>query len=246
VHLRPDGEVVLSAVLDYLKAFSDENLEANLDLNAIAVTGQSLGAYLALRGAADSRIKACVAVDPFCDLWDLATSRIPWWMVWLWERNYMGDGLIDWAVVTHGGYDVATKYMFAQAQDMLGSPNPGQTIRDMKPYTFCLHRTVAEAKRGFETGDYFERIQCPVLVTGAAADPKTFLPELSTNVIIRNLVNVKEGDKELWIPKAYSEGGAQAKSGAWPLLQYRTFKFLDEKLGIERAPKENGYHVEST
>jgi pimeloyl-ACP methyl ester carboxylesterase len=239
VHLRPDGEVVLGAVLDWLKTFSEDHPEANLDLKALSVTGQSLGAYLALRGAADPRIKACIAVDPIYDLWDLAMSRMPGWMVWPWERDYMGDGLIDWAVVTHGKYDVATKYMFAQAQDMLGSPNSGQTLRDMKPYTFRLHRTVTEPQENHIIGDYLERIKIPVLITGAAADPKTFLPELSTDAIIRNLINVEEGDKELWVPEAYSEGGAQAKSGAWQLLQYRTFKFLDKKFGIVREPPQN-------
>ncbi len=77
------------------------------------------------------------------------------------------------------------------------------------------------------SGDYLERIKCPVLVTGAAADPKTFLPEISINAIMRTLVDVIEGDKELWVAKAYSKGGAQAKSGAWPLLQHRTFQFLN-------------------
>ncbi|KAK1141252.1 hypothetical protein N8T08_009291 [Aspergillus melleus] len=54
MRLRPDWEIVSSAVLD--------------------LPGQSLGGYLGLRGAADARIKACIAVDPVYDLWDFAMS----------------------------------------------------------------------------------------------------------------------------------------------------------------------------
>ncbi len=246
VPLRPDGEVVVEAVLDFLRSYADEHPEANLDLNAIAITGQSLGGYLALRGAADRRIKACVAVDPIYDFYDLAMSRMPKWFMWPWERNYMGDGFVDFAVVEHSKLDVATKYTFAQGGQMFGSSNPAQMIRDMKQYTFRLDKTITannntnNKARG--NRDYLEWVRCPVLVTGAAGDPKLFLPEMSTSAIMRNLLSVPEGDKELWIPSAWSEGGAQAKSGAWPLLQYRTFKFLDKKLGIERKAGQNGFH----
>lgn len=243
VPLRPDGEVVVEAVLDWLQSYADEHPEASLDLEAIAVTGQSLGGYLALRGAADPRIKACVAVDPIYDFYDLAMSRMPRWFMWPWERNYMGDGFVDFAVVEHAKLDVATKYTFAQGRQMFGSSNPAQMIRDMKQYTFRLDKTITvNNNRGRANRDYLEWVRCPVLVTGAAGDPKLFLPDMSTSAIMRNLVHVPEGDKELWIPTAWSEGGAQAKSGAWPLLQYRTFKFLDEKLGIERRAQLNGFH----
>lgn len=253
MRLRPDGEIVVDAVLDFLESYARENPETNLDLDALAVTGQSLGGYLALRGAADPRVKACVAVDPVYDLWDFAMSKMPKWVMWPWERSYMGDWFVDFAVEKHGNLDVATKYTFAQAQDMLGSVNPGQVLRDFKPYTFRLHRTrtarkhkqLQGAQGGVQsaTNNYLERVRCPVLVTGAAADPKLFLAEEFTGEIMKHLVNVEKDQKELWIPKAWSEGGAQAKSGAWPLLQYRTYRFLDDKFGIERTPQENGFHV---
>ncbi|KAH9883406.1 alpha/beta-hydrolase [Xylariomycetidae sp. FL2044] len=246
VPLRPDGEIVVSAVLDFLQEYAESHQEANLDLNAIAITGQSLGGYLALRGAADPRIKACAAIDPIYDFYDLAMSRMPKWFMWPWERNYMGDGFVDFAVVEHAKIDVGTKYTFAQGAQMFGSSNPAQMIRDMKQYTFRLDRTIVASRgdnknsKGSASRDYLEWVRCPVLVTGAAGDEKFFLPEMSTSAIMANLVNVPEDQKELWIPSQWSEGGAQAKSGAWPLLQYRTFKFLDEKLGIERAWEQQG------
>ncbi|KAK9778087.1 putative AB hydrolase-1 domain-containing protein [Seiridium cardinale] len=240
VPLRPDGEVVLEAVLDFLSAYAEEHPEARLDLDAIAVTGQSLGGYLALRASANARIKACVAVDPIYDFYDLAMSRMPKWFMWPWERSYMADWFVDYAVVEHAKLDVATRYTFAQGMQMFGSYSPSQMIRDMRRYSFRLDKTtLSNGTRG--SRDYLEWVTCPVLVTGAAGDRKLFLPEMSTSAIMGNLVNVPEGHKELWIPQKWSEGGAQAKSGAWSLLQHRAFKFLDAKLGIERRPSENGF-----
>ncbi|KAI3326229.1 alpha/beta-hydrolase [Xylariaceae sp. AK1471] len=240
VPLRPDGEVVLAAVLDFLESYAQQHTETNLDLGAIAVTGQSLGAYLALRGAADPRIKACVAVDPIYDMWELAMSRMPGWIVKLWETNYIGDDQINWVGTTHGKYDVASRYMFAQAQGMLGYSSPSETLRAMKPFTFRLHGIGSGKREGSDDRDYLERIRCPVLVTGAAADPTMFLAGITTDKVMAGLTNVPEGQVELWMPKTYSEGGAQAKSGAWQVLQFRTYKFLDEKLGILRSQHENG------
>nr|A0A411KUP9.1 RecName: Full=Alpha/beta hydrolase ucsC; AltName: Full=UCS1025A pyrrolizidinone biosynthesis cluster protein C [Acremonium sp.]QBC88147.1 UcsC [Acremonium sp.] len=237
VPLRPDGEVVIEAVLDFIESYAAEHPEADLDVDAISITGQSLGGYLALRGAADPRIKACVAVDPIYDFYDLAMSRMPRWFMWPWERNYMGDGFVDFAVIEHSKLDVATKYTFAQGGQMFGSASPAQMIRDMKQYTFRLDKTITASKRHGNNRDYLEWVTCPVFVTGAAGDEKLFLPEMSTSAIMRNLANVPDEHKELWIPKEWSEGGAQAKSGAWPLLQHRCFKFLDEKLGISRGAK---------
>ena len=238
IPLRPDGETIVGAVLDFLGKYSEQNPEANLDLDALTITGQSLGAYLALRGAADPRIKACIAVDPIYDLWELAMSRMPGWVVWMWENGVLGDGFIDWVATTHGKFDVAVRYMFAQAQGMLGSPSPAQTLRDMKPFSFRLDRTVARPAKYNLSGDYLERIRCPVLITGAAADPSMFMADLTTNKVMAGLISVEAGQTELWMPKTYSEGGAQAKSGAWQMLQYKTFRFLDEKLCISRVPEQ--------
>ncbi|MCJ1357873.1 MAG: hypothetical protein MMC33_007869 [Icmadophila ericetorum] len=77
VHMQPDGEVVLGSVLDFIESYARKYPEAQLDLDALTVTGQLLGGFQALRDAADKRIKACVAVDPFYDMWDLAMARMP-------------------------------------------------------------------------------------------------------------------------------------------------------------------------
>jgi pimeloyl-ACP methyl ester carboxylesterase len=197
------------------------------DGDDIDLHNRSFGGYLALRGAADPRIKACVAVDSFYDLWDLSAARMPPGFNYLFENGYIGDSVFNWMVQAHGKQDLYTKYQFALAQSMFGTPDAGRTLREMKRYTF---------KAGEHGGsDYLERIKCPVLVTGAAADPVSFLPEASVNAIVKGLVNVDQRDIEVWMTASYSEGGAQAKSGAWSLLQHRTYRFLDQKLGICRV-----------
>ena len=234
VPVQPDSEVVLGSVLDFIEAYAGKYPEAQLDLEALTVTGQSLGGFQALRGAADKRIKVYVAVDPFYDMWDLAMARMPSWMLAPWENGWIGDWMIDWAARTHGGQDIATRYQFALAQHMFGTSNPGSTLRAMKQYTFKLS-TEDIARSSGKRKDYLERLKCPVLVTAAAADPTSFLPEVSTNLIMKNLVSVDKGQKKLWVANAYSEGGAQAKSGAWQLLQHRAYRFLNEAPGIKRS-----------
>jgi predicted dienelactone hydrolase len=76
--MEPAYEKVTSTVLDFLEHNnSSDQANYGLDLNRVAVVGQSLGGYFALRAAADQRVKACIAVDLPCDMWDLALYRMP-------------------------------------------------------------------------------------------------------------------------------------------------------------------------
>lgn len=81
---------------------------------------------------------------------------------------------------------------------MFGTESAAATLREMERYSFRL------AGGGSRLHD----IKCPVLVTGVAADPKSFLAELSTDAIMKELINVPKNRKELWVPAAYSDGGA--------------------------------------
>ncbi|KAI0142982.1 alpha/beta hydrolase [Xylariaceae sp. FL1272] len=65
--IRPDWEVVISAVIDQLDAVAKAHPEWNLDLVKVALTGAAMGGYFALRGALDSRVKACISTDGFYD-----------------------------------------------------------------------------------------------------------------------------------------------------------------------------------
>ena len=60
--LRPDYEAPIAAVIDRLQAH-----EA-IDPARIDIWGRSFGAYCALRGATDPRLRACVAIGGFYDM----------------------------------------------------------------------------------------------------------------------------------------------------------------------------------
>ena len=66
--MRHDWETVTTKVVDCVFAYAEENSQLNLDLDRGAIFGESMGAYFALRGAIDPRIKACVATDGFYDM----------------------------------------------------------------------------------------------------------------------------------------------------------------------------------
>jgi dipeptidyl aminopeptidase/acylaminoacyl peptidase len=77
IPFRPDWEVVVTKVLDFAFDYLGKNPDLEIDTTRVALTGSSMGGYLALRGAADERVKACIAVDPFYSMWDLLKGRIP-------------------------------------------------------------------------------------------------------------------------------------------------------------------------
>lgn len=68
VHLRPDDEDIVASVLNFFESYTLAHPDAQLDLEALTLTGQSLGRYQVLHGAADKRIKVFIAVDPFYDM----------------------------------------------------------------------------------------------------------------------------------------------------------------------------------
>lgn len=78
LEMRPDWETVTGAVLDYLGTYSENHPELELDLEAVAVAGASMGAYYSLRAASDPRVKACVALVSglLLALWSKSSSDI--------------------------------------------------------------------------------------------------------------------------------------------------------------------------
>ena len=222
--MRPDWEAVTTPVIDHLVQYSKAHAELDLDLERIAIAGASMGGYYALRGASDPRIKACVAIDPFYDMWDLAKVRMPVWFCNLWMAGWISDTLLNAACYTHFKVDLRTRWEFAVAMWMFGTETPADTMREMQRYTMRL-----------EDGEEFlDRVKCPVLVSGAAHSIY-FRPEISTSLIHRKLKHIPETQKEIWIAKEPGDGGLQAKCGAFGIVQQRTFRFLDEHLGIKRA-----------
>jgi pimeloyl-ACP methyl ester carboxylesterase len=223
---RPDWEVVVSAILDFVEEFAGKNQEVELDVGRIAIMGATMGGYYALRGAADKRIKACVAMDAFYDMWDLVMDRMPKGFMNLWLKGWVPDSFIDSMTALQGKLIFQSKWEVWCSSNFLGLAKPTDVMRKVQEYTFRMP--------GGE--DYLYRVRCPVLTSGAAFSIY-FKPELSVGKISECLKNVKESEKEIWIAKEPADGGLQAKAGAWPLMQWRTLRFLDKHLGVERECK---------
>lgn len=95
LHMQPDWEYVTSKVLDHLFNFSEKHPELQLDLDRVAIAGASMGGYYALRGASDSRFKACVSIDPFYDMWEFATHHISPAFIGAWTSGWVSDAVVD-------------------------------------------------------------------------------------------------------------------------------------------------------
>ena len=226
ISMRPDYEAVTGCVLDYLAQVASENPGYGLDLDRVAVAGVSMGGYYALRAATDSRIHACVSVDPFYSLWGLALTRMPQWYANLWQDGWIPEAAFNWSIRTHMRVDFPSRWEFSLGSRMMGTQTPGETLRRFQLFS------LDNVKGG---GSVLDRITCPVLVTGAARTIYASA-ESSTARIHRQLTRIHETDKEVWIPEEAGQGGLTGKVGAWGLLAQRTFDFLDSRFNVKREP----------
>lgn len=224
IPMRPDFEVVMSCVLDHITDIARQHPAYALDLDHIAVAGVTMGGYYALRAATDSRIHACVSVDPFYSLWSLALSRMPQWYANLWQAGWIPESFFNWSINTHTRVDFPSSWEFSLGKRMMGTRTPGETLRRFQLFS------LDNCKDG---GTVLDRISCPVFITGAARTIYAS-PALSTTRIYKLLTRVPESQKDVWIPENSGQGGLTAKVGAWGLLAQRTFVFLDKCFDIER------------
>ncbi|PNY23299.1 Alpha beta hydrolase [Tolypocladium capitatum] len=247
VNLRPDFEVAVSSVLDRVWELSSERPDLNLDLEHIALAGVSMGGYYALRGAAaDQRVAAVVAGDPFFDMWEFALTRLPGWFANAWMAGYVPDGFFNWSCRFHMSVDFPTRWEFGTTLSIMGQDSPANLLREFQRYTLredgnlkvnnnAKSKTNGHAAAGEEKDDnlLLSRIKCPVMLTGASLALYQH-PEESTYKIAKLLVNVPEQKKELWIPGTAGEGALTAKVGAWYQLAGKSFSFLDKHWEIVR------------
>ncbi|KAL2864254.1 hydrolase psoB [Aspergillus lucknowensis] len=222
--MRPDWEAVTSRVLDHLFEFSALHPELSLDLERVAIAGASMGGYFALRGASDPRFKACVAIDPFYDMWDFATYHLSPTFLWGWSTGWMTDAWVNRIIGFISALVFQLKWEVNVAGWFFGLETPSQTLQEMKRYTL---------KNGFLAG-----VRGPVLVSGAAHS-LYFNPIYHTMSVYDGLVNVTEDQKHVWIPSAAGEGGLQAKVGAFGVSVARTFEFLDRVFGVVREKPQS-------
>ncbi|PYH88412.1 hypothetical protein BO71DRAFT_391645 [Aspergillus ellipticus CBS 707.79] len=203
LRLRADWEKVTGKVLDVV----EDKLagEYGLDMERIAVVGSSLGGYLALRAAADPRVRACVSFDGCYDLFDVTRSRMPGWFINGWLNGTLGDGFFNFVVNRLAAWNFQLRWEFGHSMWVYGVETPAEVMRAMQR---------------FHLRGYLEKVKCSVLVTGAA-DTFYFTPELNAQRIFDGLGHLEEGRKRLWVGKGVEGGGLQAKVAAWGVMHVK-------------------------
>lgn len=234
--MRPDWEVVVGHVLNHLFSLSHSSPDLDLDLDRVAIAGASMGGYYALRGAADSRIAACVAIDPIYDMWDLATDRLPTTFVNMWMAGWLGNGFFNAVWRTMSRFSFQLHWELTHCMWIFGVPSAALAMREMRRWTL---RGGGDGD-GKREGKFLSQVNCPVLVSGADGTIYT-RPEISTLRVVKDLIHLTEDKKEVWIANAPGDGGLQAKVGAWRLVQQRTFRFLDKHFKVQREPLPTKY-----
>lgn len=220
LYLRPDWEHVTGKVLDFV--FDQLAPENNLDIDRLAIFGASLGGYLALRAAADPRIKACVSCDGPYDLFEITRSRMPAWFINGWLDGWLSDGFFNWVIDRLSSVNFQLAWEFGHSKWAYGVDTPAEVMRTMQRFSL---------KDG--EGEYLSKIKCPTLVTGAA-DSFYFTPQQNATRIFNSLSQLDLTKKHLWIGRGVQGGGLQAKIGSLALMHYKMFSWLDEQFGIQR------------
>ncbi|KAH8680449.1 Alpha/Beta hydrolase protein [Ilyonectria robusta] len=223
--LRPDFEVCADKVLGFLQDLATSRPELQLDMDRIAVAGAVTGGYFALRAATDARVKACVAIDPFFSMFELAMTRVPRAFVSLWESGWVTNGMFNMTAALQSWMSFQVRWELGLGVSSMGVESPAAMLRRFED--FSLHTD--------KDGKVLDRVTCPVLLTGPGGGAEMYSSAETGAVKIHKLLTmVPESNKELWIPAEAADGGLSASIGAWPLLAQRSFRFLDKHFGIDR------------
>lgn len=112
---------------------------------------------------------------------------------------------------------------FYHSMWVYGVESPADVLREFKRYTLRLPGG----------GEYLSKITCPVMVTGAA-DTMYSSPELSTDLIFKNLEHLGDEDRHLWVAEDVGQGGLQAKVGSMSIAHQIMFAWLDDRFNVEK------------
>ncbi|KAK1950776.1 alpha/beta hydrolase [Colletotrichum sublineola] len=226
--MRPNWEAVSGAVIDHLIEFSAKNPDLQLNIDSIVVAGASMGGYFALRAAADTRVKACVSIDPFFDMWGFGTAHVSRLCLSAWMNGWMSRGVIDTLMNGLKTISFQLKWEISVAGTFFGIYSPSDTLLHTKKFSWAG----SQQKDGV---DYLTHVACPVLVSGSGNSLYLDVEE-HTKRCYDGLVNVPLENKEVWVPCSPGQGSLQAKMGAVALCGHRSLKFLDRALDIVRKP----------
>ncbi|XXH02497.1 hypothetical protein Hte_008873 [Hypoxylon texense] len=222
LHMRPDWEVVIAAVLDQLVHWAEEHPDWNLDTSRIAVVGCSMGGYFALRAAAsDPRIAACVSSDGFYDFGVAVRARTPWF--W----RYLSDGVADFLLDLAARYHFQTRWEFGHCALTFGTgASLSAGMRELQRYTL-------EHELDGRKGSVLSKVKCPVLVTGAR---DSIYDPIGTDRIYEGLTQLVDNHtKVLWEPIGIGHGSLQAKIATISSLNNEVFGFLDRIFNMKRT-----------
>ncbi|KAI0428567.1 Alpha/Beta hydrolase protein [Xylaria sp. FL1042] len=229
LEMRPDWEVVTGSVIDYLETYSAQHPELDLDLNSIAVSGASMGGYYALRAASDERVKACVSIDPFYDMWDFGTAHVSPLFIKAWTAGFISSGFVDKLMAVISSLSFQLKWEISVSGTFFGISSPAEILLNMKKYT--LHGNGVDEKEE----SFLSKVECPVLLSGAG---KSLYLDVNSHTrrCFEALTSVAPENKEIWVPESEGQGSLQAKMGAFALCNQKTYHFLDKAFGIKREP----------
>ncbi len=203
--LRPDFEVVVAAVLDYLLRRPDTDPER------VALIGLSLGAHLVPRAAsAEHRIAACIADCGSYDLFDSAVERIP---------GPLRSGLDE-------SSGLSRRVLRRILEALEAKPTAGWAIRRGQ-LVHGVNGPLAylEALREYTLKDKAKAITCPMFVCNAESD------DISTSA--PRLVEASTVETEYVLFTAAEGAGDHCEAGARTLYHARSFGWLDRVLRPE-------------
>lgn len=152
-HMRGVFEIITSRVLDFLFNFAGQHQGLELELDRVALTGASMGGYFALRGAADPRVKACVALDAFRGMREVVAHHTSPALLSAWQSGWMPTGWINSLLGTAQWAVAQLHWELALTQWIFGVPTPAAALLAMKKFTL---------KDG-----YLAKVKCPVFVSSA-------------------------------------------------------------------------------
>ena len=144
--MRHDTEVPVGAAVDFISK------RADVDKDAVALFGMSLGGYFAPRAAAfDERIKAVVTFNVFYDTYESTLNQNPQLKVLETLPNEKKEALLTMAEEKNP----SLRWMINNGIWVMGLKHRYEVFDEMKKYTL---RGVAD------------KIKCPVLLTIGEAD----------------------------------------------------------------------------
>jgi dienelactone hydrolase len=215
--IRPDWEVVISAVLDELYRLAAQHPEWNLDLSRVALTGAAMGGYFAMRGATDPRIKAGICTDSFYDMGEAVRDRTPFFM------KYLTDDMACRVLNLASKFNIQHRFEFGHSQLAFGANTVTEGLRRLSALTL-----EPDGEKPI-----CSRITCPILVTCA----RDTIYNLESQRIYDALTKLKDGEtKVMWDPVSPGQGSLQAKVAAMTHYHAKVFSWLDHVFKVERLP----------